>query len=159
MIFHGIEPEHAILAGLWRRECPEALRTPEIPNKQSQLRWFESLENSNHRYWGCVEGEKLVAVAGLTYISWDNRSAEISLIVDPEQKKKGFGREAVERTLAMGFGRMNLEVIYGECYECAHNVGFWRKALPTRTTWVDLPDRKYWNGEYWGSHYFSVRRA
>jgi RimJ/RimL family protein N-acetyltransferase len=153
-----MEPEYAILSGIWRRECPECLRTADIPSKGSQLKWFESLDGSNHKYWGCAEGDECVGVAGLTYISWENRSAEISLIIDPKLRGKGLGSDAVELLLEMAFYRMNLEIVYGEVYDCG-NVEFWKKVAPPGMKWVTLPDRKFWNGKYYDSQYFSLRRS
>lgn len=44
-----------------------------------------------------------------------NRNAEVGLWLVPDQRKKGYGREAVRAILAFGFARLNLLRITGAC--------------------------------------------
>jgi RimJ/RimL family protein N-acetyltransferase len=154
--------------GEWRNRARPTLRTPTMTQPQNQEQWYKSLDPNQHRYWGMypwVEArEGLVAFGGLTNISWENRSAEISLIVDPDLHRQGYGTESVGLLLDEGFYKMNLEVIYGEVYECNPNLAFWRKVVADcddrqwQARTATLPDRKYWNGAYYNSLYFSIRR-
>lgn len=145
----------------WRRGCPEALRTSDLISGPEQVLWFKNVDRSRHRYWGIYGSvhSQLIAFGGLTYISWENRSAEISLIVDPEMRRKGCGRDAVVKIVNEGFNQMNLEVIYGEVYHCNKALPFWERVIEDHGAGhVRLPDRKYWNGLYYDSTYFSIRR-
>lgn len=160
MELRPLTPGDVQACGLWRNESLASLRTPEMSTYDSQARWFASLETPGcpHRYWSLTEFDSLVGVGGLTYISWENRSAEISLIIDPSLRGKGYGKEAVSLLLNHAFKSMNLEIVYGEVYDCG-TPKFWNKVLPPGTEFVRLPARKYWDGKYWDSTYFSVRKA
>ena len=148
----------ALAAAEWRNRSIESCRTPEGSTVETQTNWYEHLDPKRHRYWSVYEGSTAVGLAGLTNISWENRSAEISIVLDPARRGKGMGKEAIEALMDHGFNRMNLDVIYGECYHCSPALPFWKKVMAS-ATWVTLPDRKYWNGKYWNADYFSVRRT
>ena len=111
--------------------------------------------NSNHRYWMMNDGASL---AGLTYIDWINRIAEISLIVDPSRSKKGYGEASVLELIRKGFNELGLNEIYGECYLCNPGLGFWKK-MAEKYKWYTtvLPRRKLWKLKYYDSLYFSVK--
>ena len=112
--------------------------------------------NSPHRYWSVYDGLELVAFIGLCSISWENRHAEISLIVNPARRKDGVGRIALDMLLTEGFNRLNLNMIYGECYECNPNFKFWEACEPDHK--APMKNRKYCNGQYYDSLYFSFDR-
>jgi RimJ/RimL family protein N-acetyltransferase len=113
--------------------------------------------DSRSRYWAVDADGTLIGMAGLTGIEWENRISEVSLILDPAQRGKGYGEAALTLLLEQAFANLNLHIVYGECYECNSSVGFWRKMLPTYTT--TLPQRKYWQGKYYDSLYFSFMRG
>ena len=155
-------PDERLLSdvGHCRNEARESLRTTSMTNPSKQVSWYESLDPNVHRYWGIREDRENVwrAFGGLTYISWENRSAEISLIVLPGSLRQGFGTASVSLLLSEGFSKMGLAVIYGEVYGC--NRGgclFWESVTKKHTTsTVILPDRKLWNGQLYDSTYFSI---
>jgi len=134
----------------------------------------------NARYWGIwiereypkinvnksvtmqKEGiEKIfIGMCGLENISWENRNAEISIILNPECHGKGYGNQAVELLLEQGFNYLNLENIYAECYMCNPAVKFWEKiAQKYNAKCCYLPNRKYWNGVYYDSFYFNINKS
>jgi RimJ/RimL family protein N-acetyltransferase len=114
----------------------------------------------NHRQTGLYKYDTLIGMGGLTDISLENRNAEISLIIDPELRGKGYGEQAVELILDQGFNFINLFAIYGEVYECnGGGVDFWEKIIEKYNAYsTDLPHRKYWNGDSWGSIHFTITR-
>ena len=99
-------------------------------------------------------------MGGFTNIQWQNRLAEISLIVDPEKRDKGYGEKAVELLLDQAFKQLNLKTVFGECYGCNEAAcGFWQSLTAKYKGFTTaLPNRKYWNGEYHNSLYFSIDR-
>lgn len=155
----------------WRNhpDVRPGLRTPFLLTNEMQERWFEDVvcnRRSEHRYWamdaalpgshGCRS--TLAAVVGLTFIAWENRTAELSVITDPNRTRQGIGRRALMALLAEGFDRMNLRVIYGEVYDCNQAIGFWKRMLNElgEQEGVFVPgDRKFWNGQYWRSFMFA----
>jgi len=101
--------------------------------------------------------EELVGMGGLCGIQWENRLAEISLILDPYVCCKGLGSEAVDLLLLEAFGNMGLKTIFGECYMCNPAWQFWKK-MKTKYSGQEtiLPNRKLWEGRYYDSLYFSI---
>ena len=98
-----------------------------------------------------------MAFGGLTYIQWENRLAEISLIVDPDLVKQGIGSDAVEMLLDEAFNKMNLKTVFGECYKSNSAHEFWFRLTQKYEGYTTiLPNRKYWNGEYSDSLFFSI---
>lgn len=157
---------------LWRNECLESLRTPYPSTKEMQEDFYRNVicnPNSPHRYWAIRESgeinkigfaDSLVAFGGLTFIEWENRLVQISLIVNPRYRKIGVGEVAVAALLDKAFNYLNLKTVCGECYYCNSAIDFWGKMLNKYNCDFDngvrLPNRKYWNGKYYDSLYFSI---
>ena len=162
---------------LWRNSDLSGLRTPRMLMKEDQEEFYYRLQAHcypDRRYWAIREKRKddatasgfygeywqLVGMGGLTDISLENRNAEISLIIDPELRGKGYGEEAVRLILEQGFCFLNLFAIYGEVYECNDSgLDFWEKIIEKyKADEVNLMARKYWNGSYCGSVYFTITK-
>ena len=93
----------------------------------------------------------------MTGIQWENRIAEISLILDPKQAGKGIGKESVVLLLEEAFGNMGLKTVFGECYECNDAVEFWKKEVAKYKGFeTRMPNRKLWKGKFYDSYYFSI---
>lgn len=151
---------------VWRNasDVIDMLRTPyRLTEAMQEAFYRDHLSNrrSPHRYFGVrpVPGhavKQLVACIGLTDISPENRIAEISLIVHPEFRHMGVGRQSVDLVMAEARDRMNLRTVFGEAYRCNPAVSFWerltREVGGYETT---LPNRKFAQGRYWDSYYFS----
>jgi len=156
----------------WRNTSKIGLRTNGPETIEKQEGFFIQLEKRNDwRFWA-VEIDKIIDVdttndtfeptligqGGFTNISLENRNAEISLIIDPEMRGKGYGKETVDLLLDQAFNYMNLHNIYGEVYDC-NDVGlmFWDGIVKQYSSYfIDLPARKYWAGQYYDSHYFNI---
>ena len=156
----------ADLLGAWRNIDISGLRTPHLLTSTQQLHWYtEGVCNprSGMRYWKIIgaDGDGLdciVGFGGLCGIQWENRIAEISLIIEPQSRGLGKGGEAVKLILSAGFNQLNLKTIYGECYYNNDDaVEFWGKiTMKYNGTVAELPNRKYWGGKYYNSLYFSI---
>ena len=144
----------------WRNSCLETLRTPYLLTEQMQTDFYHTTvcnRNANSRWWAIEANGELIGMTGLTDIEWENGKAEVSLILNPKEIRKGYGEAALNLLLEQAFAFMGLQNIYGECYECNPAVSFWRKMIPTYTT--TLPQRKLWRGKYYDSLYFSFMRG
>lgn len=141
-------------------------RTPFLLTEAMQLDFFNNTVNdrtSNSRYWGihlrnnCKEGESgFIGIAGLNNIQWENGIAEIALTISIDAKGKGYGEESLNLIAYEAFCNLRLYTIYGECYLCNPNRGFWENMIEKyRGYRVILQDRKYYNGSYFDSIYFS----
>lgn len=148
---------------IWRNDCCETLRTARELTANQQEQFIKSLDDPlcPHRYWSILDAEcNLVAFGGLTFIQWESRIAEISLIVRPELRNMGVGLSAAELILERGFSRLNLQTIFGECYNVRkESVEFWKKLAAKYNGYQTvLPKRKFWTGKYYDSLYFSIDR-
>lgn len=149
-------------ARTWRNAWRESTRTPILLTEAMQDDFYRSVicdRNAPHRYWAIVGGTEFLGMGGLTFIQWENRLAEISLILNPKATGQGYGTQAVALLLEEGFRRMGLLTIVGECYECNAAVDFWR-AIAKRYDgdMTTLPRRKFWDGKLWDALYFSIAR-
>ena len=168
----------------WRNEQSAMLRTPFLLTKEQQEQFYREVicdRQANARYWGIwanvpaevvlysdkkeieryKNGEKtnlLIGMVGLENIQWENRLAEISLLLLPNTMEE-YGAEALRLILHEGFMNMNLDNIYTEVYGCNPAFVFWN-AIATEYDCITsiLPNRKYYNGEYWYSHYINFER-
>lgn len=174
----------------WRNECLENLRTPFLLTKEMQESFYKNTicdRNSPHRYWAIISNSfedypagdvikikdlqkpecpsKFIGMGGITNIQWENSIGEISLIIDPELRNKGYGKKAVDLILNAGFNQLNLQTICGEVYGCNHFnvVEFWKKITEKYTktnfvNWLVMRNRKFWNGKFYPGYYFTIDR-
>jgi RimJ/RimL family protein N-acetyltransferase len=177
IILDALTEEDVERVRVWRNASLEALRTPYMLTKAMQGEFYRGLNDraSRMRFWAIREAWKikesydeetgihtttsglplLIGMGGFTDIQWENRNAEISLIIDPELRGKGYGEEAVDMLLKMAFNYLNLHCVYAEVYKCNETgLNFWNK-IAKSGKWkahnTDLIHRKYWNGKYWDS--------
>lgn len=146
----------------WRNATRESLRTPHLLTEAMQERFAaEVVDNpaSPHRYFAIVRGPtRMVGIGGLTYISWIDGIAEISLLIAPALAGKGLGAAAVHCLLEEAFDRMRLVTVVGEVYRCnSEGTKFWKKVIAAHGgEWTTLPRRKLWAGQLWSSIYFTL---
>jgi RimJ/RimL family protein N-acetyltransferase len=165
---------------LWRNGCLESLRTPFLLTQEMQEAFYRDVvcnRQSNARYWGAWTEEPypktvltgnitmqrigvnsvLVGMCGLENIQWENRLAEISLILDPEYPMYA---DALRLLLSEAFMSLNLENVYTEVYDCSPYRSFWREIIDKyKCDAAILPCRKYWNGRYFNSMYLNVSKG
>jgi len=145
---------------MWRNRDISGLRTPYFLTDEMQFKFYEDIvcdRSSPHRYFA-VRDPELVAVAGLTNIEWENSLTEISLIVDPEKQRQGVGKESVRLVLEYAFNQLGMRMVIGECYyNNPKAIKFWEGILKQyQGQQQDLRCRKFWEGKYWDSLYFSI---
>ncbi len=164
LVFDAPSIQDVQLVREWRNEDISFLRTPFLLTEQMQKDFYHNVisnRNSDCRFWTVkdVDQGTMIGFAGFVNIEWENRLAEISLIVHPDERGKNYGVLSLQGLLDRGFNQLNLQNIYGECYECSPALGFWEKMIDkfggTKTI---LPNRKYWDGKYWNSIYFNFER-
>jgi RimJ/RimL family protein N-acetyltransferase len=155
----------------WRNASLETLRTPFPLTREQQEDWYRSVicdRRGTTRYWGLElkghvagdllidEDKYLVGYGGIENIQHENRLGEISILIAPEYRGKGYGMEAVELFLHRAFKQLNLANIWGECYTCSPAVRFWERLIAKWGAFsCRIPARKYWEGVYWPSLYFN----
>jgi RimJ/RimL family protein N-acetyltransferase len=157
----------------WRNASPETLRTPFPLTREQQEEWFRMVicdRRGTTRYWGVwdvVEKDRILApttyqddvligYGGIENIQHENRLGEISILIAPEYRGKGYGEQAVSEFLHRAFRQLNLANVWGECYTCSRAISFWKRMIEMRGAYsCQLPARKYWEGQYWPSLYFN----
>jgi RimJ/RimL family protein N-acetyltransferase len=156
----------------WRNECLESLRTPFPLTKEQQEQFYRDIvsnRSARARYWGVwieyggesCRADELIGMCGLENIEFENRRAEISIILNPEYRGKGYGEQAVDLLLEQGFMYLNMENIWGECYENNPALNFWQRLIGRYNsnedfTWLDCT--KYYQGKYWDSLWFNFEK-
>lgn len=146
---------------VWRNLDISGLRTPIYLTSEMQVDFYRDVvcnRNSSHRYFAVDDNECIVALVGLTDIQWENSFAEISLIVNPDYRRDGVGKESVELILDHAFNHLGLNMVVGECYtNNSEAIKFWEGIVYYycgSATWLRY--RKFWNGKYHDSMYFSI---
>lgn len=146
-----------------RNKVPETLRTPYFMNTKMQEDYFNQvLSNraSNTRYFKFVVEGRFVGYGGIENIQWENATGELSLLIFEHSRGKGYGKECVKKILQYAFKNLNLMTVWGECYYCG-NVDFWKNIFEDEdfgyvVKQTTLNKRKYRDGKYWDSLYFSI---
>jgi RimJ/RimL family protein N-acetyltransferase len=145
----------------WRNEELQFLRTPYLITRQMQDEFYDNVvnnRNSKHRYYALIEDKDFIGMCGLTNIEWENGTAEISLIITPFYRGKGYGAKAVSLLLDEAFNNMRLYSVFGEVYNCG-NRDFWEKVVIKNNGYqTDLRNRKWYNGEMYDSMWFAFSR-
>lgn len=147
----------------WRNAALETLRTPFPLTKEQQEEWYKNEicnRNSKSRFFAIVDNGLLVGYGGVENVQWENSIGEISLLISPDARKKGFGFQSALDIINYAFDNLNLHTVFAECYSNNTAVNFWHKVFAhyQNYTEVVLPNRKYCNGKYYDSMYFSVSR-
>lgn len=93
-----------------------------------RLGWWLVNEPRIHRYYALDVDGQFVGIGGLTYI--DGKEAEISLVLGPQFRGKGYGSQAVTAILAEAW-TLGLQAVRGECYPRGA-MAFWTKQVTTR---------------------------
>lgn len=158
MKFKALTQEQCELVRQWRNEDISIYRTPFLITKAMQEDFYNNIicnRNSNHRYWAIWKNE-FMGMIGLTDISLENRNAEISIVIDPQQQHKGLGRQAIDMLLDKAFNELNLNSIFAECYEYNSAINFWNKISEKYQIEVTrLPMRKFYKGLYFASYFYT----
>lgn len=150
---------------VWRNadDVRLGLRTPFPLTADMQADFYKAVvcnRQSVHRYFALVNDRVFVGMGGLTDCQWENGVAELSLIIHPQFRSGGTGTAAVGALLAEAFERLRLQTVFGECYEINTAVDFWRRVVARYGAYeTSLPSRKFWNGRFHDSYYFSVSVA
>lgn len=161
----------------WRNEDLAGLRTPYLLTETMQENWYRDVvsnRDSRARWWGIhyTETEKdrwkamgfmasepgfgCIGCAALESIEWENRRAEVSLLVVPSARQRGVGRVAVQELLRRAQEELNLHTVWGMVYYTTTAGDFWRKVLPLTTSWSVLPACKWWRGRWYDADLFTV---
>ena len=155
--------EDCDLAREWRNKDISAYRTPYFLTGFMQDNFYHEVvsdRNSKHRYMAVDYHDTLMAMIGLCNIEWENKNAEISIVVNPKKRRTGTGRESLLLLLNWGFNELGLENIYGEYYQSSPNRLFWINIIKEYGIYnTVLPMRKFHDGKLYDSIYFNFNKG
>ena len=148
----------------WRNDVLPSLRTPYALTFEQQQQWYKDVvcdRSANSRYWAvCVDGNCL-GMAGIEHIDWQQGRGEISLLIAPNRRGKGYGTQAVTELWRRGFGELRLEVLWGECYAMNQDaIQFWQQQmcryypLSIGPFSAFIPMARKHEGKWYGAYYF-----
>jgi RimJ/RimL family protein N-acetyltransferase len=145
----------------WRnhKEVRPILLTPYVtaPDIEKQKEWANRVIWSEKEHFFFITTGKadevnrydeLLGYCGLIKIENIARTAEMSLLINPAEARKGYGTEAVKQLLHVAFNELNLNCVYVQCYttskerwEFFKKQGFHEEGI--------LRARKFWDGKYY----------
>ena len=100
--------------------------------------------------------QRLVGYGGIENIQWENGLGEISLLINPDLHRKGYGRAALLLIFNEGFHRMGLRNLWGEAYYSSQSYLFWLQMVTELNGFkTTMPERKYWNSHYYDGLFFN----
>lgn len=145
----------------WRDKELHTLRTSDLTGHgESQRKWVDSLRETEKYFFiylkEIYKQLEFLGYCGLDKIHLANRTAEISLLISPFCRRKGYGRKAIDELLKFSFEVLNLNLIYGESYQTTDSIEFWYKVGFKKEGVLRM--RKYWAGDYYDSIMFSMTR-
>lgn len=159
------QPELDLIAE-WRNQSLICLRTPDLTAKGwSQEQWVKSFTHAEkyyfiyetHNYPEDSRFWQLIGYCGLDKIDPINRTAEMGLLINPQQQKGGYGTKAVRELLKLAFVNFNLNCVFIEVIHSTNNWDFWLKqGFVYEGT---LRARHYKNGRYCESRVGSILKS
>lgn len=127
---------------------------------RQHARWWERKDDDNTIEMFAIrrksESLEFLGVCGLTSIDYVARRAEFSLYIRTTEKNKGYGKIALISLLKFGFLSLNMNRIWGECFE----------GNPSLKMFLELgfkeegirKDFYFKNGSYINAHLISINR-
>lgn len=108
ILLEKIEKKHLIRLHemLIDSEAREMLGVIDLPNEEE----YQGKNNISYAVIG--EDNKFAGIVELFNISWRNRRAELSICMNPSERGKGYGYEAIKRILNIGFKELGLYRIW-----------------------------------------------
>ena len=141
----------------WRNERLETLRTSYRITEQMQEEFYDKISrrDSPHRYYAIMDGGLFLGMGGLTNIQWENRTAEISLILKNENEHDR--RRVYELLFDEGFANMGLLTTTGEVYQCNDLEPMIKKIIEGFGGYTtEMIGRKFWDGKLYNATWFGV---
>jgi RimJ/RimL family protein N-acetyltransferase len=127
---------------IWRNDPAvlPMLRTREPLTEAQQDAFYKRIVSGNwwpHAYVALERDGQFVGLGGITYLDGKGEG-EISLILGPQFRGRGYGAEAVDVLLHWAKAALACQYVRGECYSTG-NLEFWWKQIAKR------PETKVWH--------------
>ena len=150
--------------GIWEQVNTE--RHAKCPRCGNPITWHSDAGGSFLRCPCCshkfpMPGEQtlyntFIGYGGIENIEWENGRGEISLLIGPDYRRKGYGAQAVEAILDKAFNYLRLPNVHGECYYISPAVPFWKNLVKQYGGYgIDFPGTKLYGGTIYASYLFN----
>lgn len=97
------------------------VREYRLLNMVNQLEWFKEISSSKDvAMFGIQADGVLSGVCGLTHINWVNRTAEISIYIEPQQRRRQVAAQTLFELEKVAFDVYNLRRLWAEVYSFNH---------------------------------------
>ena len=141
-----------------RPEIKKTLRSYMDTYPSNQDAWLESVVKDNTRSYYLIyfpnNDKKLLGYCGLDKMHFANRTAEISLLIDPGFHGRGIGSATVQSILDIAFNQFNLNLVYADTYTTTYAYKFWERCGFVQE--AKLRMRKYYAQKYYESVILSI---
>lgn len=98
----------------WRNESLAWLRSSGTTAYEQKS--FFSKDHYGALWFAVIEDGLPIGTVGLTSINKHHKTAEFSLLIGSEHRKKGYGSKALKDLIQYGFKELGLELIFGETF-------------------------------------------
>eukprot|EP01047_Picozoa_sp_COSAG01_P071185 COSAG01_NODE_10983_length_2033_cov_22.897749_2_plen_178_part_00 len=152
----------------WRNlpEFRKNFRETKELSDNNQLAWLESLHKSaNTNYMFVIEhlkDKQLLGAAGLLYINWTIRSADVSFYIGYNNTyidDKGYADDAATLLFNYGFNELNLNKLWMELYEFDKmKLDFFQDRFNFMKD-GKLRQNCFYDGRYWDSFILSLLKT
>ena len=122
--------------------------------------WYDSMIKDNRFEFFIIEGQDVpLGVAGLTYIDWVNRHADVHFYIGKDNLwiDNEFTPQAFDCILDYAFNKLNLNKVWAEIYSIDKlKLDFFKEK--GFTVDANLREHYFYNGQYHTSHLLSLLR-
>ena len=121
---------------------------------------FKKSEKSTYRQaFAIISKKENKPVGKISFFNHNdvNRSAEMGIIIDPDERKKGFAEEAMQLLISYLFQYRNLNKVYAETAEFNESTVALLETLGFHKD-GELRQHHYFNGEYHNKFIYSLIR-
>ena len=132
--------------------------------QEHKTSWFDKMILDDRFYMFVIEDSgnpgELVGVAGLTYIDWVNRHADVHFYIgkNSEWIDSHYSPHAINVILEYGFNTLNMNKLWAEVYEIDTKKLSFYDGLGFKID-ASLREHYFFNGRYITSHILSLLRG
>ena len=164
----AVEKEDLAILRDWRNnpDFRKNFREVRELNLSNQLTWFErSCVANPNDFMFVIQGlsdNKIIGTAGLLYVNWIIRSADVSFYIGEDDlyiDNIGYAEESAHLLFSYGFLNLNLNKVWMELYEFDKlKLNFFQNKFNFKQDGL-LRENCFEDGKYWNSFIISLLRS
>lgn len=159
----SIEKEDLFLLQKWRNDekLRRYFREHREFSAQQKLDWYNKMVKDDRSYMFMLEhNQESVGVAGLTYVDWINRHADVHFYIGKDSKwiDDKYAPNSIDIILDYGFNTINMNKLWAEIYEIDTKKLSFFQDLGFKVD-ATLREHYYYNGKYYTSYILSLLKG